>query len=103
VQIRYVKGEGVALAFSLKELPFAVGILQGIYKMCGANFIKEAIDDIENDLKPKKVALVVHNHLCEKCFTMVNGKDENSLKMVRDGDVTWRHKKCPTLKKNRPN
>lgn len=102
MQIEYQKDVGVAIAFNMNEIQVVLQILKSIYNFCGAEFIRRAINDIENDLKPKKLTMVVHNHLCEKCFMMVNDKDENSLRIERDGDVTWRHKQCPELKQNRP-
>lgn len=100
MRIEYQKDEGVAIAFNLNELHIALQLLYALYNFCGAEFIKKAIDDIEHDLKPKQLTMVVHNHLCEKCFRMVNDKDDNCLRFERDGDISYRHKECPPLKKD---
>ena len=103
MQIKYEKGVGVGIFFTLGEITFATKVLEGIYKATGLDFVKEAMDDITRDMLPPKLELVVHNHLCQKCFRMVNDKDENSLKVIHDGDIMYQHKKCKELKSDRPN
>jgi hypothetical protein len=91
----------ILIVFPQKEAKVALQVLKGLNNVFKLSFIKEAIDDIEASLRPK-LTMVVHNHLCEKCFTMVNDKDENCLKVTHDGDTMYRHQTCPTLKENRP-
>ena len=102
MQIKFEPGIGMAIFFQENELKFAMSVLRGINAVVKQSFIQECIDDVERHLAPKRLELVVHNHICDKCFMMVNDKDENTLKITRDGDVMWRHKKCKELKNDRP-
>lgn len=97
---RGTNGE-ILLFFPKSEQLAALQILKALYTVSKLSFIKECIDDIEADMRPK-LSMVVHNHICEKCFTMVNDKDENCIKVIRDGDEMFRHRTCPPLKENRP-
>ena len=91
------------IAFPLQELKVALAVLKGIYAISPLSFIKEAIDDIEYDLQPKELQTVNYFHLCKKCFMEVDERSDNSLKITRDGDIQWKHRKCVDLKQNRPN
>jgi hypothetical protein len=100
---RGINGETI-LYFPKIELGVVYQILKALYaiykrQFFNADFIKECTDDMEAEMRPR-LTMVVENHLCEKCFTFFNSKDENSLKIDRDGDVTWRHKVCPEQKKD---
>ena len=101
MKIIYETGTGVILAFPKEELKVAVQVLNAMYSVSKLSFIREAIEDIEVELRPK-LTLVVHNFICEKCFTMVNDKDENYLKVIRNGDTKHQHRECKPLKENRP-
>jgi RNase P subunit RPR2 len=103
MQIEYQKGEGVAIAFNMNEIHVALQILNGLYGACGEDFIKRAIEDILKDIeqqKPKRLTMAVKNHLCEKCFRMLDEKDGNWLRIRRNGDVSYRHRECPPLKED---
>ena len=107
MMIRYVKGEGVILVFPKREQHVALAILKTIYKGTQQDFIKEAIDDIEADMKPKLLLVVNHQHICENCFMMLDDRDTNSFHMTTraiDGTETskWVHYVCPELKLKRP-
>lgn len=94
---------GVLIHFQPTEMRVALSLLNALYTVTNADFIKNAIDEIEDCMKPKLLPFTNYQHLCHKCFMMVDEKSDNALKMTKDGDVTWRHKLCQDLKKNRPN
>lgn len=105
--IRLIRGEGVILIFPQNERQTALGVLKAIYKVQPVDFIKEAISDIEAELRPKQLPLVNHQHICEHCFMMLDGRDPNSFLMTTrsiDGKETSKyvHYKCPELKLKRP-
>lgn len=91
----------ILMKFPKSELAFVVQLLKSIYQVTRLSFIREAFEDFEQELRPR-LTLVVHNHLCQKCYRMINDKEDNFYKMDKDGDVTYRHKICPPLKENRP-
>ena len=101
MQIRRGMNGETILYFPGNELKAVLAILRAMYTVTKLPFILECIEDMEVELRPK-ITLVVHNHLCSECCMMVDDKSENSLRIERDGDITWRHKQCQELKKNRP-
>ncbi len=109
MQIRYIKGQGVVLAFAMSEMPTLLAILQAFHKITGADFIAQAIADIKLDmqLSTKKLPVVNYFHLCEHCFRELDERDPNSFLMTHkgiDGKETskWVHYVCGELKLNRP-
>lgn len=102
MQIDYRQGKGLALYFPPNELKVALGILKAIYSVSKLEFVAEAIKDLEDDLLPRKIPFINHFHLCEKCFMMVDDREENVVHL--NGTVNrWKHRVCKDLKTNRPN
>jgi hypothetical protein len=101
VQIRLIKGTGVILVFPQSELRVALGILKAVHKVTNADFILEAINDIENELKPPQLPFTLSTRICEKCFCEVDIKTDNAIHYTGDQDK-WIHRTCPVLKDNRP-
>ena len=56
MKISYDKEVGVSINFDTNELKFALQVLKAIQTVVGQGFIREAIEDIEYDLKPKLLA-----------------------------------------------
>jgi len=107
MQIRYIKGQGVVLAFAMSEMQTLVEILRALHQFTGQEFLARAIADIEKDMQPKQLPVVNHQHLCENCFMMLDDRDPNSFFMTTrsiDGKETskWVHYVCGELKLNRP-
>lgn len=105
MQIKYQKGLGLVIFFPTQELKFGLAVLRGIQGVLGLGFIREAIEDIEFDLKQRatpKLPSINYFHLCQDCFRDLDERDENSLSLSREGDVKWKHKVCPSVKKDRP-
>lgn len=102
VRILYEKGKGGAIAFPTNELKIFLALLKGLYKSMPADFIKEAIADVENDMKPQQLPFINYFHWCKSCGRDLDERDENSICITRDGDAEWKHKSCPPLKTNRP-
>lgn len=101
MQIRYKKELGLILFFPVNELKFGLAVLRGIQGVLGLGFIREAIEDIEFDIKQaqiKKLPQINYFHICTKCFCEVDERTENSLSISKNGDVSWTHKTCPQLK-----
>jgi len=102
MKIDYRQGKGISLFFPVSELKVALSILRALYTVSKLDFVMRAIIDIEEDLKPKLLPLVSHNHLCESCFRMVSDQEDNVVHLTGTVDK-WKHKICKDLKKNRPN
>lgn len=92
----------VAIGFRKSELQFAVAVLRGIYQVVKADFIKTAISDIEESMRPKSLPHINYFHVCQSCFRDLDERDDNSMVMSHNGDAKWKHRVCPTLKKDRP-
>jgi hypothetical protein len=103
MKIDYRQGKGIALYFPVCELKVALGILKAIYTISKLAFVKEAIDDLEDDLLTRKIPMVIHYHSCFKCFCEVDDTKENAIHLVTPNDDKWAHRRCPDLKPNRPN
>lgn len=102
MQIRYIKGQGVVLAFPIHEIQAVLEILRALYRVSGLAFIDQAIKDIEKDLV-KKIPTVNYYHICEHCFRDLDERDPNAFKMTTkniDGEETvkWIHYVCDPLK-----
>lgn len=107
MQIQYVKGEAVVIAFFPEEIKVALAVLKAIHKMNPMSFIAEAIADIENDLQPKKLQIINHFHLCHHCCRDLDDRDPNSYLMTTvnlkgEQEAKWMHYQCIPLKDNRP-
>ena len=107
MKIHYNQTVGVALVFTPTEIRIALLILKAIYRGNPADFIGQAISDIEADLQPKQLPIVNHQHICEHCFMMLDKRDPNAFHMTTrsisgEEDKKWVHYKCPELKPNRP-
>lgn len=92
----------MAIGFRKSELQFAVAVLRGIYSVVKADFIAQAIHDIEEFLKPKQLPMINYYHLCSSCFRSIDERDENTMCITRDGDTKWKCRTCAPLKKHRP-
>jgi len=103
MKILYNKSQGVAIQFSPSEIKIALIVLKSIHQWCGAGFIKEVIDDIEEDLKPKMLPMINYHHVCSRCCTMIDDRVGNNFVHYVNGNTDeWRHHECHELKKNRP-
>lgn len=102
MQIRYDQKVGTFLLFPPNEVRVALGVLKAIHKVCGGDFILTAINDMEDDLKPKLLPMINHWHCCSVCFRDCDERDDNVMCLTRDGDTTWRHRECKPLNPNRP-
>lgn len=107
MQIRYEKDAGVILVFPQSELKVALGILKAVHKVCGADFILSAINQIEEDLKPKELPMINYHSICHHCFRDLDTRDPNSYLMTTRNlkgveDRRWIHYKCDPLKEKRP-
>ena len=105
MQIRYIKGQGVVLAFVTSELQACLAVLRALYQISGQDFIARAIADIEKDLQlsTKQLPIVNHFHICQHCFRDLDDRDPNSFKMTTrsiSGEevVKWTHYVCDPLK-----
>jgi len=107
MQIRYIKGQGVVLAFAMSEMQTLVEILRALHQFTGQEFLARAIADIEKDMQPKQLPVINYFHICEHCFRELDERDPNSFLMTHkgiDGKETskWVHYVCGELKLNRP-
>ncbi len=102
MQIRIDPNLGTFLYFPLSELRVALGVLKAIHKVCGAEFILTAINDIEAQLKPKLLTMVNYFHWCSTCGRDCDERDDNVMRITTDGDIQWRHKNCRPLNPFRP-
>ncbi len=105
MKIGYNKGLGLTLFFPTKELKFGLAVLRGVQGVLGLGFIREAIEDIEFDLKQAKIPklpLINYFHICQKCFCELDERHENVLHLTTEKESKWIHKNCPPLKEKRP-
>lgn len=100
MKIERLNGDTI-IFFPKIEIKIAYYVIKALYTVFKLQFIKDCLEDMEVEMQPK-LTMVVHNHLCEKCFTMVNDKSENCLKITHDGDIKYVHNVCPSLKEGRP-
>lgn len=104
--IHYDKGLAIVMGFPKMEFHVVLQILKALHKVNPQDFIKQAIDDVENDMKPKILSFE-NNHLCEHCKMMMKSGDSNNFLMTtRDLEgkevSKWIHYQCPQLKNERP-
>lgn len=92
----------LAIGFRKAELLFAVSVLRGINNVVKADFITKAISDVEEYLRPKQLPFINYWHICSKCSRDLDERDDNTMRISRDGDVKYTHRNCPPLKKDRP-
>lgn len=92
----------IAVGFKASELNFALAVLKGIQNVVKADFIQEAVDDLEAALKPKALPFINHWHWCINCGRDINEKDDNTMCITHDGDTKWKCRECKPLKTNRP-
>lgn len=100
-----------AIGFKVSEVKFFLAILKGIYNVIKADFIQNAINDLEEHLKPKQLPMINYFHFCALCTCEIDERvgnnffhyivEENKEKKIEAVDE-WRHYTCPTLKENRP-
>ena len=102
MKINYDKSVGVAIIFSMVEIKVALAVLKGLYKFFKMDFIREAIEDIEADMQPKKLPMINYYHWCKECGRDLDERDDNAISITKDGDTYWKHKVCLPLKPNRP-
>ena len=100
--IKHESGKAIGLGFPVTEFKTALYILKALYKATSLGFIREAIEDLEEDMKPKAITFV-SDHMCEHCKMMMNVKDPNCFNMItRDlegkEESKWIHYQCPVLK-----
>jgi hypothetical protein len=100
MKIERLNGDTI-IFFPKIEIKVAYMMVKALYQAFKLQFLKDCVEDLEVEMQPK-LTMVVHNFICEKCFTMVNSKDENYLKVTRNGDTTHQHRECKPLKENRP-
>ena len=103
MQIRYIKGQGVVLAFVMSEMQTLVEILRALHQFTGQEFLARAIADIEKDMQPKQLPTVNHFHICEHCFRDLDDRDPNCFKMTTksitgEETIKWIHYVCDPLK-----
>ena len=98
MKIDYRQGKGIALYFPVIELKVALGILKAIYTISKLPFVKEAIDDLEDDLLPRKIPMVSHFHYCSKCLREIDDLVGDNFIHIIHGDDKWIHRKCPPTK-----
>lgn len=102
MRIKYEKDVAMTLMFATSELKVALAVLKALHKAMPADFISNAIYDLEQDLKPKQTPLNNHHHICTRCCMMMDDREGNALHYVKGDKDVWFHQLCPELKKNRP-
>lgn len=89
--------------FAMNEMLTLLAVLKALHKLTGADFIAQAIADIQLDLRLKQLPVNNYFHICEHCFRELDERDPNSFKMTTrsisgEENVKWVHYKCPELK-----
>lgn len=102
MKINYDKSVGVAIIFSMVEIKVALAVLKGLYKFFKMDFIREAIEDIEADMQPKKLPMINYHHICTRCCMVMDERDENVMHYTNGKIDSWHHRLCLPLKPNRP-
>jgi hypothetical protein len=98
---RGTNGE-ILLFFPKSEKLAALQILKALYTVSKLSFIRECIEDIEVEMRPK-LTLVSHFHYCKSCCMEIDDRvGDNFIKITHDGDTLWVHRNCPPLKDVRP-
>lgn len=95
MKIIYDKDVGVGLTFNTHELKFALEVLKAIHRVIGGGFIKDAIEDIESDMRPKPIN---YFHLCSKCGRDIDERNPDTMRLSNNGDVKWQCRTCKPLK-----
>lgn len=102
MQIKFDEQAGLLIHFPPNELKFGLAVLKGIYNVVKADFIKNAIDDMEQHLKPKELPMINYHHVCQSCFRDIDERDDNTMRIQKDDDVKYKCRVCKPLKKDRP-
>lgn len=93
----------VAIGFRKSELLFALAVLRGINNTLKVDYLTKAIRDIEESMRPvQALPHINYFHVCQSCFRDLDERSDNSMRISHDDDVKWKHRVCPTLKKDRP-
>lgn len=102
MEIQYKSGIGILFLFPKCEFKVALGILKAIYNLSPLSFIKEAISDLEIELRPK-LTIISHFHYCTKCAREIDDRvGDNFIHYTSRNKDDWKHKVCPPLKQNTP-
>jgi hypothetical protein len=92
----------VRIIFDKHELTNALAVLRALAQYFNASFIQEAADDLARDLfPPPLLPETKYYHLCEKCFRMMDIRNENHIHYKGEKE-RYVHQKCTPLKENRP-
>ena len=107
MQVQIHVGTGVILLFPQSEMNVALAVLKALYTATGQEFLKKAISDLEELLKPKQLQFVNHFHICKLCHRDLDDRDPNSFLLTtrdlnKQEDSYWCHYVCKELKQDRP-
>lgn len=102
MQIRFDEQAGLLIHFPPNELKFGLAVLKGIYKVVSADFIQNAINDLEQHLKPKALPMINYFHTCVYCTRSIDERDDNTMCISKGGDTKWQCRTCKPLKQHRP-
>lgn len=107
MQVQIHVGTGVILLFPQSEMNVALAVLKALYTATGQEFLKQAISDLEELLKPKQVTHKNYFHICRHCVTEMDERNPNAYLMTTksltgEEDSYWIHYICKELKKDRP-
>jgi len=97
MEIQYHQGVGILLLFPKTEFKVALGILKAIYTISKLSFVKEAIDDLESDLRPR-LTMVSHFHYCKQCCMEIDDRIGDNFIHITGVRDEWKHRCCPQLK-----
>jgi hypothetical protein len=107
MQVQLHKGTGVVLLFPQSEMNVALAVLKALHTATGQEFLKKAISDLEEMLKPKELPFKNYFHICRHCVTEMDERSPNAYLMTTksltgEEDSYWIHYQCPELKNDRP-
>jgi len=95
MQIRYDQKHGVILFFPMNEIKVVVALLKGLYNYYKFAFIREAVEDMEADQRPR-LTLTNYFHFCSKCVREIDEKKGDNFVHYINGDKDeWIHRQCP--------
>lgn len=103
MEIHRDETNGDILLFFLKEeIKVVLSILKAIYSVSNLQFIKDEIEDIERELRPR-LTMISHYHFCHNCSCEIDDRvGDNFIHYVSDTTDKWFHRCCPPLKEGRP-
>lgn len=101
MEIHRQETDGATLLFFPKEeLKVALSVLKAIYSVSRLTFVREAIEDIERELRPR-LTLVSHYHYCHNCACEIDDRvGDNFIHYTSDTDDKWFHRYCKPLKED---